>query len=62
MPERHDDRQLHLSLQARKESKSEKRDVIKDHQSVTELNTVRASRHGANVLRRVIREGFTKGK
>ena len=35
---------------------------IKKHQPVTDLNSVRASRHGANVLKRVIREGFTKKK
>jgi hypothetical protein len=62
MPERRDDRQLHLSFQVRRDSKSENSDGTRKHQPVTDLNSVRSSRHGADVLKRVIREGFTKKK
>jgi hypothetical protein len=60
MPERRDDRQLHLSLRTH-DAQSSKSDVKKAGQ-VTDLNSVRTSRHGSNVLKRVIREGFTKKK
>jgi hypothetical protein len=63
MPDRRDDRQLHLSLRIRPDAKLGKRDgVTKDQPAVTDLNRVRALRHGTTVLERVIREGFTKKK
>ena len=62
MPERRDDRQLHLSFRTQHDAKLGKRDGVKRDQPVTDLNGVRTLRHGVTVLERVIREGFTKKK
>jgi len=62
MRERRDDRQLHLSLQSKHSERSSNAGVSKDARPIVDLNNVRASRHGSNVLERVIREGFTKKK
>lgn len=62
MPERRDDRQLHLSLRTPPGAQSGKSNAIKKEQPVTDLNSVRTLRHGAATLERVIKEGFTKKK
>ena len=62
MPERRDDRQLHLSFRMKRDPKFSKNDGRDKSQPVTDLNSVRAARHGVAVLQRVIREGFTKKK
>jgi hypothetical protein len=62
MRERRDDRQLHLSLQTGHDAPTKKADVVKKDRPVVDLGNVRSSRHGANVLERVIREGFTRKK
>lgn len=62
MGERRNDRQLHLSFQTRQEARSIETDAIKKDRPVVDLGSVRTSRHGTNVLERVIREGFTKKK
>ncbi|MGQ0686537.1 hypothetical protein [Bradyrhizobium sp.] len=63
MSERKDDRQLRLSFRVQHEARISKGggDVRRD-KPVTDLNSVRAVRHGASVLERVIREGYTKKK
>jgi hypothetical protein len=62
MPKQRDDPQLHLSLQTRGDAQPSKKGVIKKDRPVIDLGSVRTSRHGAIVLERVIREGFTKKK
>jgi hypothetical protein len=62
MPDRRGDRQLHLSFQARVDTKLVKADSLKRERVVTDLNSVKAIRHNAIVLERVIREGFTRKK
>lgn len=62
MRDRRDDRQLHLSPQTRHDARTNKVVVVKKDRSVVDLGNIRSSRHGANVLERVIREGFTRKK
>ena len=63
MPKQRDDPQLHLSLQTRgDDAQLNKRGVIKKDRPIIDLGSIRTSRHGAIVLERVIREGFTKKK
>jgi len=60
MPERPKDRQLNLSFRSRNDVKLDSRASAKPNKPITDLNRVRALRHGTAVLERVIREGYTK--
>ena len=62
MPERRDDGQLRLSLRPRLDAQAKKDDATKKDHRIVDLSGIRTSRHGAAVLERVIREGFTKKK
>jgi hypothetical protein len=62
MAERPDNRQLHLSIRTQRDARSKEVNASKKNRPVTHLGSVRALRHGATVLERVIREGFIKKK
>ena len=60
MPERPEDRQLNLSFRSQNDVKLDRGANAKPNRPITDLNRVRAWRHGTAVLERVIREGYTK--